>query len=257
MKYDEFFGFGLNDIRQCAWRILAGAVVFMFPQWLPAYASLEGLSCLLEPSVEVELTSQQPGIIRRILVERGDKVKKGQIVVQLASGVEQAALELAQARYEFGLRKAKRNIELVKKELISSQEKDEMDTENAVSAAEYHEARARLALRTIRSPISGIVMERLKSPGDYVGADPVLKIIDIDPLNVEVIAPVSAIGKVKVGMKAHVIPGIINTKATATVIIVDPAVDPSSDTFGIRLRLDNPKNKIPAGLKCTIEFLDN
>ena len=110
---------------------------------------------MLEPSQVVELSSQQPGIVQRVLVERGDRVRKGEVVVRLADGVERAAVELSQARYAFGQRKSERNEELVAKELLSSHEKDEMDTEVAVAAAELKEAEARLALRRIASPIFG------------------------------------------------------------------------------------------------------
>jgi multidrug efflux pump subunit AcrA (membrane-fusion protein) len=41
---------------------------------------------------------------------------------------------------------------------------------------------------------------------------------------------------------------------TATVEVLDPLIDARSGTFGIRLLLPNPHNKIPAGLRCKVEF---
>ncbi|MGB1879491.1 MAG: efflux RND transporter periplasmic adaptor subunit [Gammaproteobacteria bacterium] len=218
-------------------------------------SALDDLSCLIEPSETVELSSQQPGIVEGLLVERGDPVKQDQPLVQLAAGVERAAVRLAEARQAFGLRKSERNLELVQKELISSQEKDEMDTELQIATAELEEARARLALRTINSPITGVVIERYKAPGDYVGEDPILKLLDVDPLNVEVIAPVAAWGLITPGMRAEVTTDVDGKRFEARVTIVDPALDPSSDTYGVRLSLPNPGNRIPAGLKCSSRFL--
>ena len=87
---------------------------------------LEGL---IEPSETIEVSSQIPGVIDEITVERGDLVEKGQVVARLKSGVEQAAIALAKARVEFGKRKVNRNDELFQKRLISAHERDEIDTE--------------------------------------------------------------------------------------------------------------------------------
>jgi membrane fusion protein (multidrug efflux system) len=41
----------------------------------------------------------------------------------------------------------------------------------------------------------------------------------------------------------------------ANVVIVDRVVDAASGTFGVRLTLSNPSNRLPAGLKCRVRFL--
>lgn len=244
-----------------SWHICRAIVIaaVLFSNFVPATSLADGLldnlRCLLQPSETVELSSQQPGIIETIYVERGDSVGVGQTLVQMAAGVEKAAVNLALARYEFGLRKSKRNLDLVAKELISNHEKDEMDTELAIASAELEEARARLALRTIISPITGIVVERHKASGDYVGEDSILKIVDIDPLNVEVIVPVQALDRIKPQMRAEVMPHVLEETFSATVTIVDPVVDPSSDSYGVRLSLLNAQHRVPSGLKCEIRFL--
>ena len=40
----------------------------------------------------------------------------------------------------------------------------------------------------------------------------------------------------------------------ATVITVDKVLDAASGTFGVRLKLPNPKRKLPAGLRCMVKF---
>ncbi|MCK4691101.1 MAG: biotin/lipoyl-binding protein, partial [Desulfuromonadales bacterium] len=112
---------------------------------------------MIEPNELVEFSSQVPGIIEQINVERGDRVQRGQVLTQLKSGVEEAAVNLAKARVEFGLRKAERNEELYKKQLISSHEKDEIETEIQLAQLQLLETEERLKLRTIRSTIDGVV----------------------------------------------------------------------------------------------------
>ncbi|CAI2719128.1 efflux RND transporter periplasmic adaptor subunit [Nitrospina watsonii] len=110
-------------------------------------------------------------------------------------------------------------------------------------------------LRSIASPITGVVVDRFKSPGEFVEEQPVMKLAQIDPLHVEVIAPISYLGKIRAGMKATVFPEEpVGGRYKAEVKIVDSVVDAASGTFGIRLELPNPKHKVVAGLKCGIEF---
>ena len=222
----------------------------------PEADPLAGLSCLLEPNTTVELSSQEPGIISRALVQRGDAVRRGQTVVTLESGVERTLVQLARARLEFARRKAERNEELFRQDLLSPHERDEMETEARMAALELKEREERLALRTIRSPIDGFVVERSGSPGEYIGEEPIMTIVSIDPLHVEVIAPVSLLGRITTGMTAEVRPDVVGGAYPAEVVIVDPVVDPTSDTFGVRLALDNDDGALPAGLKCEVRFLE-
>ena len=218
----------------------------------------EALDCLLEPNEEVKLSSQIPGILDSIRVERGDQVKRGQIVARLKSGVEKAAVALAQARVDFGKRKLVRNEDLYRQELISIHEKDEMETEHRIAELELQEAKEKLKLRTLRSPINGIVTERHHSAGEFVGEDPVLTLVSIDPLNVEIIVPVSRIGSIRKGMTAIVEPespagGSFNGK----VDIVDQIIDAASGTYTVRVKLPNPGHRIAAGLKCRVRFSES
>lgn len=213
---------------------------------------LEGL---VEPNELVEFSSQVPGIIERLNFERGDRVRKGDVVAQLKFGVEEAAVNLAQARVEFGLRKAMRNEELYKKQLISLHEKDEIETEIQLAKLELAEAQERLKLRTIRSTTDGIVVERTGAAGEYVGEDSFVVIARIDPLNIEVVVPVEYYGAIKKGQYAEVVlEQPVGGNYKAKVVIVDHVIDAASGTFGVRLELKNPKLKIPAGLKCQVAF---
>jgi membrane fusion protein, multidrug efflux system len=210
---------------------------------------------LIEPSEVVKLSSSVQGTLAEITVERGDRVKKGQVIGRLNYEVEKAAVELAQARVEFSKRRVARNEDLYKKELISIHDKDEMETELRVSELQLQEARERLELRTIRCTIDGVVVERLRSPGEYVGEEPILKIARIHPLYVEVVVPAEKFGTIRKGMVAAVKPEIpVSGKFTAQVIIVDMVIDAASGSFGVRLEMPNPDYRLPAGLKCKVVF---
>jgi multidrug efflux pump subunit AcrA (membrane-fusion protein) len=93
-------------------------------------------------------------------------------------------------------------------------------------------------------------------PGEYRNEQsPILTLAEIDPLRVEVIVPTAFYGQVRVGGSAAVRPEEpVGGTYTATVTVVDRVLDASSGTFGVRLELPNPKQLLPAGLKCKIRF---
>ena len=113
-------------------------------------------------------------------------------------------------------------------------------------------------MRTIRSPLSGVVVEVMQKPGEFSSTnlkDPILKLAEIDPLYVEVILPVSQYGKIKNGQRAQVYPEApVGGTYDAAVKVVDRVVDGASGTFGVRLQLPNPGYRIPAGIKCRVKF---
>jgi len=237
-------------------RVLIYSVIILFSAaagtLVLAEQSFDGL---IEPSEVVKISSQITGTLENILVERGDKVEKGQVIARLNSNVEKAVLGLALARKEFGQRKVQRNEELYRKELISIHDKDEMETELRISEQQLREAEAKLEIRIIRSPIDGIVSERFLSPGEYVGEEAIMEIVRINPLYVEVFVSVDFFGKITKGMTAEVSPEFPDPrKYSARVIIVDRVIDAASGTFGVRLELSNPDNYLPAGLKCKVLF---
>jgi membrane fusion protein (multidrug efflux system) len=217
----------------------------------------DALECLVEPFMVVNVGSPVDGVLDKVTVDRGDVVRRGQVVAVLKSGVEAAAVDLSQARVEFGRRKVERNKELFEKQLISAQERDEMVTESRLHEEELKKEKENLKLRTIVSPLDGVVVERRLSPGELIRADKsmVLKLAQLNPLNVEVVAPAELFGTLRIGMSGKVslapfFPGSFPAK----IVVLDKLIDAASGTFGVRLQLPNPGNKIPAGIKCSVEF---
>ena len=219
---------------------------------------MPGADCLIEPHVVVTVGSSVDGVIEEVLVDRGDTVKAGQVVARLMSGVETATVDLRKSKAEFGARKSERNEELVKKQLVSVQDKDEMDTERRMNEAELKRDLEALNQRTIVSPVTGVVVERYLSKGELLRQDKarIVKLAQLDPLNVELVMSSSAYGSIRVGMTGEVtIAAPTRGTYKAKVTVVDRTIDAASGTFGVRLELPNPDLRIPSGLKCQVRFL--
>lgn len=213
----------------------------------------EQMDCIIEPNKALDISSPVEGVVAKVLVDRGDRVSVGQILVELDTRIEQAVLSLANARAEFANRTLSRNDNVA--EVMSSQEIDEIITDAKVAKLEAQEAAMRLDMKKIRSPIDGLIIERFRAEGEYVSKEPVYSVININPLYVEVIAPVEAFGSAAVGQQAQVKPEApVGGSYSALVTKVDPVIDSASGTFRIRLEIPNPGATIPSGLKCRVEF---
>jgi multidrug efflux pump subunit AcrA (membrane-fusion protein) len=212
--------------RNSSWLLLATVFVVFAPGIATAQRA-ESHEGMMEPHVTVSVASQVPGILEEVLVQRGDVVTKGQVLATLRAGVEKADMEQASALLDFNRRKLVRNNELVAKGNVSANDEDEMATEVKKDAA-----------------------------GEYVGEKPIMTIAQIDPLNVEVVVPVSEYGTIKKDMRAEVRPespvgGVYMGKVT----IVDRVVNAASGSFGVRVELPNHNLAIPSGLKCIVRFM--
>lgn len=111
--------------------------------------------------------------------------------------------------------------------------------------------------KVIRSTIDGFVINRFKSEGEFVEDQPILRVAQLDPLNIEAIIPMKYFGLIQPGMQAEVNPEMLGLNLRqAQVTVVDRVGDAASGTFGVRLEMSNPGFVVPAGLKCDVKFLE-
>lgn len=242
--------------------------------------------CIIEPRQVLEIRSPLEGLIETMKVDRGDIVIKGQVLAELDTSVDRAQAAIAkhraamegavrsgESRVEFTTRKSARSESLLGQNFVSTEARDQAVTERLLAESELRDARdnRRLAeldyarqmevirLKTILSPINGVVIERLLNTGEFaeagVGRKPLLKLAEIDILFVEVLLPADAYGKVARGMVVEVIPEIpADTRHRATIKVIDRVLDAASGTFGVRLELPNPRHQVPAGIRCKANF---
>jgi RND family efflux transporter MFP subunit len=261
----------------------AGATALLL---LQAPARAGDFDCVIQPREVIELRAPLEGTIEKVGVDRGDSVRRGQELVVLDTAVDRAAAAIArhrsvmegavhsgETRLELSSGKLVRQKNLEQQHFVSSQAREEAAAETRVAEADLQDAKdnqklaqlelARqmetIRLKTIRSPIDGVVVERLLNPGEFaeagVGRKPILKLAEIDTLYVEVLLPVGAYGQVKPGMSADVLPEIpAGARYTGRVKVIDRIVDAASGTFGVRLELANPQRKMPAGIRCKAVF---
>lgn len=243
----------------------------------------QSFDCLMEAHVTIKLSAAVTGLISKVHVDRGDVVKAGQVVANLDSELQEAVANLARIRAgnefqvqanmrrtEFLQRKVERVQSLRLKNVSTQVALDEAETEakiaefsareaelnREVTKAEQKREEAALNQRVVRSPLDGIVTERVLFSGEYRhDTNHLMTIAQVHPLNVETFLPVSLYGKIAVGATAEIHPEIPDGgKHVAKVVIVDRVLDAASGTFGVRLELPNADYRLPAGVRCKVNF---
>ncbi len=243
------------------------------------------LDCLVKPEMYVELSSSVDAILEQMLVDTGDQIKKGQPLVKLERSVEIARVHLARMRANSNseidnrrvqLQYAKRNYKRIKdlyaRKSVSLYEKDKTETEVALAEIELERATenkkvaqlnlelalAELERRTIRSPIDGIIVDRYSMVGESVVDRTIMKLAQVDPLRVELIAPTEYFGLIKKGMEVDIFPERpANQSFKATVTVVDQLIDPASGSFTVRMALPNSGDQLVSGVNCIASFKFN
>lgn len=246
------------------------------------HVSAAELDCLVKPEMYVEVSSPVISVLEEVLVDTGDVVTKGQPLAKLEASVEKARVKLARLQANSvsdienrkeQLRYAQLNLqrmqELLTKKTVSQFEKDKAETEYALAQIELDKARenrhmaqvnleltrSQLALRTILSPITGIVVDRYVMVGESVEGRSIMKLAQVDPLKIELIAPTEYFGLIQKGMEVDIHPEQPADQVfKATVSIVDQLIDPASGSFTVRMVLPNPDEKLVAGVNCIAQF---
>ena len=246
-------------------------------------AAPQPLGCLIEPFSVSDLGSPVVGVIERVLVERGDRVRAGQALATLRADVEkvsvhvahgralaQGELRAAEANAELARQKMTRAADLARQKFISAQALEQARAEALVAdnrlvqareqrdiyAREEELAQAQLGLRTIRSPSTGVVVDRYMSAGERVEEKPMFRIAVIDPLRVEVVLPASLYPVVSNGGQMRITPEFPGAQPRlVSVAVVDKVIEGASNTFRARLTLPNAGNQLPAGLRCKAELV--
>ncbi len=229
-----------------------------------------------------DVGSQVVGLVDKLGVERGDAVGVGQVLLTLRADVERANAGVAdsRSRVDADVRAAQASLSLAEQKmhraqmLLAQNFVSEQAVEQARAELElarqklaqsrsqqgiWHEekrvADAQLALRTVRSPFAGVVVERFVNLGERVEDKPLIRVAVINPLRVELMVPTSQYGAIAVGDQITIRPELAGAEpVTATVRHVDRVLDAASNSFRVRLSLPNPQYRLPAGLRCKADL---
>jgi RND family efflux transporter MFP subunit len=216
------------------------------------------------------------GRIDEYLVDESDRVVKGQVLVRLDDRDYRAAL----ARAEAGLRRAEANIALRRKEIqrirslrqqdvASQSELDVKENELRVAEAEAAEFRAEieqakvnLDYTSLRAPMDGVILAKLKEvgeiavPGGFAGSGDLIRMANLDDLRAEVDVNESDLARVRLEQPAEVVPDAFpDRRYAARVVKLYPQVNRQKGTLKVEVKIGAPDDWLRPDMSVRIHFL--
>lgn len=198
----------------------------------------------------VMLRPEVPGRVAKILFNDGQRVSKGQLLVQFDDQLQAAQVSQAKAEMSIAAANHKRNQELVAQNFISKRSLDESAAALEVAQAKLDLAQATLQRLKIVAPFNGVTGLRQINVGDYLkdGTD-VVNIEDIDAVLVDFRLPERFQAKVRPGQKAQLtVDALPGRPFTAVVQAVDPLIDANGRSVGVRGCIDNRQQQLRPGM---------
>jgi len=229
----------------------------------PIYKTYTSVGTVM-PQDSSRIFPKVAGRIFDVLVEEGDQVKKGDLLMQIntfdyARAFENATAVMNQAKSN--LTKANRDFarmeKLFKDKAVSKQNYQDMKTASDLARFAYDQAvtalkKAKDDLKEcgVRAPISGMITNKLVNPGELTGPQVLAFVImQMGMIEVEVDLPEEVFGYLKTGNKSFVtFDAIPDTMVEGTITKVYPTIDPISRTVKMTITIDNPDLKIRSGM---------
>lgn len=197
------------------------------------------------------------GRIGEILFTEGQRVSKGAVLVRFDASVQRAELQQAEANLNLSKSKLERALDLQKRGFISSQARDEAESNNRVAQAAFDLASARLSKLEIRAPFSGTMGLRSVSVGDYVrdGQD-IANLEAIDPLKVDFRVPELFLKDVANGQLLQVTLDAFPSQVfQGRVFAINPLLDANGRSIVIRAVVKNADARLRPGMFARVRLL--
>jgi HlyD family secretion protein len=226
----------------------------------------------------ISLGVRVPSRIERFLVEEGEKVERGQVLVELDSRQYDAALDQARAN----VLRARANVDLARKELeraralvaknvLSRADLDLKVNQLRVAEAEvaqYQAAvtRAEVDLEdtVVRAPTPGVILEKFKEvgeiavPGGFEGSGELIRMANLADMRAELDVNEAELARVKLGQPAEVKPDAYTDRTyAAKVVKLYPQINRQKGTLKVEVRIEEPDEWLRPDMSVRIAFLED
>jgi RND family efflux transporter MFP subunit len=222
------------------------------------------LSGTLEPELAATVRAEVDGSVTDVLVDDGQAVKRGQVLVRIDDTAvrdaylsARAALRSAEATAQLARRNAERSERLHAGGAIAERDVEDAQTNATTAEGQLADARARLASAekqlsktVLRAPFAGIVANATASEGDVVqSGESLLSVIGPTSLRLEASVPVEDIAAVKPGTDVtFTVSGFERRSFGGKIQLVSPAVDPTTRQVRVIASIANKERALVAGL---------
>ncbi len=221
----------------------------------------QGLTAVgsLRSDESVTIRPEVSGRIIELGFREGQRVAKGATLVRLDTSVQRAESEQTEANLALSKSRLERSRDLFTKGFISTQARDEAESNFKIAQANNDLSQARLKKLEIKAPFSGIVGLRTVSIGDYVkdGQD-IVNLEEIDPLKVDFRIPEIYLKQVAAGQSLQItLDAFPNQTFPGKVFAINPLVDTNGRSIVIRASVKNVEARLRPGMFARVRLLFN
>ncbi len=214
-------------------------------------------TAVLEADRQATVTTKTSGIILDILVEEGDEVKAGDVLLVLESDEQQLSLNAAMANYEKSLNNLTRAESLLKKGLSNKEQVDNLRFETKSLKAQMEQAKMNLSFTQVEAPFDGMVVKRHVKIGNLIqNATAVFDVVDFDSLQAKISVPEHHWLLMQKGLPVRFqFDAIKNKTIEGEIERIAPVVDINTGTFQVTVTVDNLDHSLHPGLFAKAEII--
>jgi len=192
----------------------------------------------LETESSVQVFSQAKRLVTELLVEEGDRVREGEVLLRLQDEEQRSALAKVKSQLEKAQREYERQKQLYAQQLISEQAFNDATYELEQLQISLEDAERELSYTDVKAPISGTVTERLVNLGDQVQiGQHLFDIVDFDSMVARIYVPEKHLDVLRRGLPARLSArsGGGGGDYVCAVKRIAPVVDPRTGTVKVTI----------------------
>ncbi len=217
-----------------------------------------------------ELSPRVSGLVARIHVDVGDRVRAGQALIELDNELarlarqrDQAQLDEARARVREAERLHAENRSLVDRAFLPetrlAASQAEVDIARAAAGrieAQLRESSERVTRHRVAAPFDGVIAQRMAELGEWVDTgDGLFELVALKPLRIDVQMPQERFADVTPGTPVTVLPDALpGTRLDGRVEARVPVGDAVARTFLVRILVEDPGERIVPGMSAHVRF---
>ena len=210
----------------------------------------------LEAERQVQVLAESSREVTALLVEEGDHVRRGAVLIRLEDDQQRTELERIEGQLTKARRELQRSDNLFEQQLISEQELNDKRYDVEQLDLALADARRELSYTEVRAPISGTVTQRLVKVGDHITVNQHLfDIIDFDSIVARVYVPEKELVRLETGQVARITAQALGSvERYGAIDRIAPVVDSRSGTVKVTVAIPEEEGLRP-GMYVSVELV--
>lgn len=210
----------------------------------------------IEAAREIEIKAEVQGVVTQLGADKGSRLRKGDLIVEL--DVSDRLARLKKAKAELEVRKSEKNAgaQLQKRSMLSKNQQQQNIANVLAAEAEVKEIEVEIDKTLVKAPFATVLNDRYVEVGDYVSpGDPLVYLVDDSYVLISADVPQQHIAKLTIGQTVKAI--LLDDREVAGKIsFISTSADPNTRTFRIEAKSENVKGILRFGqsARVTIEL---